>query len=85
MDQKLEQGHTIRKAAVDEAIDWLLMAEARGVPTLTTATAAAMLIGQIFGSNANDEAHLQFGLDQMMNIARVTGKDWLGVRVAARH
>jgi hypothetical protein len=85
MDQAaLEQGRAVQQAALTEAIDWYLCAKARGVTPITTVTAAAMLIGQIIGSQADNEAHVQYGLDQVLDMMRLTAHDWLAAR-AARH
>jgi hypothetical protein len=73
---ELERGRVIKQAAINEAIDWLLMAEARGVTPITTITAAALLIGQIAGSSADNEANLQAGLDHIFSMARLTAKDF---------
>lgn len=85
MDQiSLAQGRAIQQASITEAVDWYLQARARGVTPLTAVTAAAMLIGQIIGSSADNEAKMQFGLDQVSDMMRLTAHDWLATR-SARH
>jgi hypothetical protein len=76
----LEEGRAMQSAAIDEAIELYLESEARGVTPLMTALAAAMLIGQIIGSAATDEAHIDEGLDHLAGIMRSTALGWLGMQ-----
>lgn len=63
--------------ALEEAITLFVMQEQRGVPQITTAVAAALLIGKIIGSAATDREHLQEGLDHLAAVMNATGADWL--------
>jgi hypothetical protein len=86
MDQKSrEHARAVRQAAIDEAIDWRRLAQDRGMTPMTTVITAAMLIGQIVGASADDEARMESGLEQILSMARAAAKDWLSVRTAPRH
>jgi hypothetical protein len=77
-----ESGQTIRQAAIIEAFDWYQQALARGMTPLNVITTAAMLVGQIIGCEAKDEAHAQYGVDQVSGMMRLAANDWIASRPA---
>jgi hypothetical protein len=51
-----------------------------GIPPITTGTACAMLIGKIFGCEADNADHLEEGLEGMIGIMRLSALAFLGER-----
>jgi hypothetical protein len=69
--------HHVMRHAQSEADEYETCQQARGVPPLITATAAALLIGKIVGAAADDEAHVQRALAPLLEIARLVANTWL--------
>ena len=61
-----------QKENYDDALEGACLFEAlqngRGVHPMKIAASAAMLIGKIVGEAADDEAHVQQGLEQLIEI-----------------
>jgi hypothetical protein len=54
--------------------------EARGVAPIHIAGAAAVLIGRIVGTVADDEAHVQRGLEHLLKVMRLTAANYLAAQ-----
>jgi hypothetical protein len=54
--------------------------EARGIPPIHIAGAAAVLIGRIVGTVADDQAHVEQGLEHLLKVMRLTASDYLAAQ-----
>jgi hypothetical protein len=68
-------------AALEGACLFEASQNGRGVHPMKTAAACAMLCGKIVGAAADDEAHVQQGLEHLIKIMNLTAADWLAAQI----
>jgi hypothetical protein len=71
---------TDQQRVTEEAADFLLCQEVRGIPPMVTVGAMALVIGTLLGSAADDEAHLQRGVEYLISVISMTAVNHLAAK-----
>jgi hypothetical protein len=71
---------TAEERVNEEAADFELCQQIRGVPPMVTVGAMALVIGKLLGSAADDEDHLQRGVEYLISVIAMTATNHLAAK-----
>jgi hypothetical protein len=76
-----EDWMTTEQRVNEEAADFELCQELRGIPPMITVGAMALVIGKLLGTASDDEAHSQRGAEYLISVIAMTAANHLAGKI----